>query len=493
MNFVKTSFIANNPSSNEQRIHIVRNPYSSEAIGSVELSDQNDIALAFDNARGVFKNRKCWLSRDQRLAVLKNLVKLMKNDTDKLVHIAASEGGKPIVDTKTEVQRAIRGVELCIRYLSQNNIEPVYLHSDDSESHIRTSYSIKEPIGTVVAVSAFNHPLNLIVHQVIPAIACGNPILIKPAADTPLSCFNLVKLIYKSGLPIEWCQVLMTGSHAQTQTLITNEQVSLFTFVGSAKIGWMLRNKLSPGTRCLLEHGGVAPVIVEETADLTETVASIVKGGFYHAGQVCVSVQRVFLPDTRLKEFCDELVKQTQLLVTGDQLSDKTDVGPLIRSSEISRVESWINEAIREGATLLCGGKRTNESCLSPTLLLNPNKSSKVTQQEIFGPVIALYSYSNIGDAIEQANHTLFSFQSSVFSKDIDKSNYIARELNSSAVMINDHSAFRDDDMPFSGLNQSGLGVGGIRNTINEMQTNKMIVQRVKGDNNMEKHLKINK
>ncbi|MFA0521674.1 aldehyde dehydrogenase family protein, partial [Vibrio sp. 10N.222.55.E8] len=145
----------------------------------------------------------------------------MKNDTDKLVHIAASEGGKPIVDTKTEVQRAIRGVELCIRYLSQNNIEPVYLHSDDSESHIRTSYSIKEPIGTVVAVSAFNHPLNLIVHQVIPAIACGNPILIKPAADTPLSCFNLVKLIYKSGLPIEWCQVLMTGSHAQTQTLIT--------------------------------------------------------------------------------------------------------------------------------------------------------------------------------------------------------------------------------------------------------------------------------
>ena len=205
-------------------------------------------------------------------------------------------------------------------------------------------------------------------------------------------------------------------------------------------------------------------------------MASVGKGGFYHAGQVCVSVQRVFVPRTSARKFAEALAMAAEKLVVGDPTSDKTEVGPLIRAAEVDRVADWVAEAKSDGAELLCGGERLANNCYAPTVLLDPSEESKVSKLEIFGPVVCVYSYDDIDVAIAQANSLPVAFQAAVFGKNIDQLMDIARQIDASAVMINDHTAFRDDVMPFAGLRESGLGVGGIPHTIDDMQVDKMTV-----------------
>jgi len=261
---------------------------------------------------------------------------------------------------------------------------------------------------------------------------------------------------------------------------VTDERVDFFSFIGSGKVGWMLRSKLSPGTRCALEHGGAAPVIVTEDADIEDALPLLAKGGFYHAGQVCVSVQRIFAHHTIAKDLAESIAKIGNKYTVGDPVLAETDIGPLIRHVEVDRVETWVNEAVDEGAELISGGKKLSDSCYSCTVLCNPSNKSKVSQMEIFGPVICIYPYEDIDIAIEQANALPFSFQASVFTRDIDKAMRVSKRINASAVMVNDHTAFRMDWMPFAGLKQSGLGVGGIPYTMEDMQIKKMTVLRSK-------------
>lgn len=226
-----------------------------------------------------------------------------------------------------------------------------------SEEFILLFFQIKEPIGVVAAISAFNHPLNLIVHQVAPAIAVGCPVIIKPASTTPLSCLELIKLLRKAGLAEEWCQTFIPEDTALAEQLATDERVAFLSFIGSAKVGWNLRSKLSPGTRCALEHGGVAPVIVDRSANLSKTTQALVKGGYYHAGQVCISVQRIFVQKAIITTFMDEFVNRVKSLHVGNPLAKETEVGPLILPRETDRVTAWINEAVATGATLFGGGR----------------------------------------------------------------------------------------------------------------------------------------
>ncbi|MFB3099927.1 MAG: aldehyde dehydrogenase family protein, partial [Gammaproteobacteria bacterium] len=296
----------------------------------------------------------------------------------------------------------------------------------------------------------------------------------------PLSCFRFIEILRKAGLPDEWCQAFVVSDLDVATQLVTDERVDFFSFIGSGKVGWMLRSKLSPGTRCALEHGGAAPVIVAEDADIEDALPLLVKGGFYHAGQVCVSVQRIFAHHSVAKDLAHAIAKVGEQYTTGDPTLAKTDIGPLIRHSEADRIEAWVNEAIEEGAELISGGKRLSDSCYSCTVLYHPSNDSKVSQMEIFGPVICIYPYEDIDVAIEQANALPFSFQASVFTRDIDKAMRVSKRINASAVMVNDHTAFRVDWMPFAGLKQSGLGVGGIPYTMHEMQIDKMTVIRSK-------------
>ncbi len=262
--------------------------------------------------------------------------------------------------------------------------------------------------------------------------------------------------------------------------LVTDSRVDFFSFIGSARVGWNLRSKLAPGTRCALEHGGAAPVIVTKNADIEDTLPLLAKGGFYHAGQVCVSVQRVFVHKDIVLKVAEGLAAIASKLSIGDPSLEKTEIGPLIRHAEVDRVEDWINRAVNSGAKLLCGGKRISDSCYECTVLYNPDKDALVSRNEIFGPLVCVYPYDDLREAIEQANSLPFAFQSSVFTQDIDEANYIGSRLKASAVMVNDHTAFRVDWMPFAGLNESGLGTGGIPYTMEDMQIDKMTVIRTK-------------
>ena len=453
----------------------VTSPYDGRVLETLPTAGIDHVDDAMSAAHGLFRDRSAWLSVPARLDILNRVAEIMESQQEELTLLAASEGGKPYADSKVEVIRAIDGVRLCAETL-RGHVGDVIPLGTTPATMGRTAFTQKEPIGVVVAVSAFNHPLNLIVHQVGPAIASGCPAIVKPAADTPLSCIRFVEILYEAGLPKAWCQVVITDSRASAEALVTDKRVGFFSFIGSAKVGWMLRSKLAPGARCALEHGGVAPVIVAPPYDREAALAAVAKGGFYHAGQVCVSVQRVFVPRDEAPEFAQLLADRAAKLVVGAPENADTEVGPLIRAAEVRRVDEWVQEAIGSGATLVTGGEALSDNCYAPTVLLDPPADARVSTQEIFGPVVCVYGYDDLDAAVEQANSLPVAFQAGVFSNDINVSTQLFRELDASAVMINDHSAFRDDVMPFAGLRESGLGVGGIPYTMHDMQIDKMMV-----------------
>ncbi len=452
----------------------VNSPYNLKPIKEVPLVGKKEIEHALKTAYSLFQNQEKWLPAHERIRILRKTAVIMEERIDELTKLAASEGGKPLMDSKVEVLRAINGVHLAVEHIGQLKGEQIPMGLTKSSEN-RMAFTTREPIGVVCAISAFNHPLNLIVHQVITAIAAGCPVIVKPALTTPLSCIELVKILHESGLPNEWCQVLICENDV-AELLATDKRINYLSFIGSAKVGWYLKSKLSPGTRCALEHGGVAPVIVEKDADFKELIPALAKGGFYHAGQVCVSVQKVFVHDSIFEEVLPQMKNLTEKLVVGNQMDEKTEVGPLILPKEVDRVEQWVNEAIEEGATLLTGGKRISNTCYAPTVLLNPSENSKVSKLEVFGPVICIYSYSNRNEAIKIANSLDFHFQAAVFTKNLDIAFECVKKLNATAVMVNDHTAFRVDWMPFGGRDASGIGLGGIQYSMHEMTREKLMV-----------------
>ena len=258
--------------------------------------------------------------------------------------------------------------------------------------------------------------------------------------------------------------------------MVADPRVAFFSFIGSARVGWMLRSMLAPGARCALEHGGAAPVIVTADADLADARPRIAKGGFYHAGQVCVSVQRVFIDGSIAEAAGATLADLANAMVVGDPTDAKTEVGPLINEGEVERVHEWVTAAVEGGAKLLCGGKILSPSTYAPTVLLDPPADARVATEEIFGPVVCLFSCDGIDQAIELANSVPFSFQAAVFTQNVELAMRAFARLNGSAVMVNDHTAFRVDWMPFAGLGVSGHGIGGIPYTVHEMQVEKMMV-----------------
>ena len=452
-------------------------PYDGAHIATIETGDSTAVETALNTAHNLFSNRQNWLSAELRINILEKAASIMQSRFDELAIEAAREGGKPLPDSKVEVTRAIDGLKNCIEVIRSEHGEEIPM-GKNAASMNRLAFTTHEPIGVVVAVSAFNHPLNLAVHQIGPAVAAGCPVIIKPAEDTPLSCFRLINILYEAGLPEAWCQGIVTTDHDAATKLVADSRVGFFSFIGSARVGWMLRSKLANGTRCALEHGGVAPVIVSHDADMDDTVALLSKAGFYHAGQVCVSVQRVFADKTIARQLAERIAQAGNRMKVGDPTLGDTEIGPLIRHAETERVNEWVQDAINKGAECLSGGKKISDSCYQATVLYNPPDDAIISQNEIFGPVICVYEYDNIDNAIVQANSLDVSFQAAVFSKNIDTCMHAFKQLDASAVMVNDHTAFRVDWMPFAGLKHSGHGVGGIPHTFKDMQIEKMMVIR---------------
>ncbi|MFQ5678357.1 MAG: aldehyde dehydrogenase family protein [Gemmatimonadota bacterium] len=452
-------------------------PYDGIPIATVETADPAAAERALDTAHTLFRSRDRWLKPYERIGVLERAAALMERRAEELALEAAREGGKPLVDSRVEVARAIDGVRLCVHHLRTRAGEEIPMGVNPASAG-RLAFTRHEPIGVVVAFSAFNHPLNLIVHQVGPAVATGCPVIVKPSEGTPVSAFLFVEILREAGLPAEWCQALAVSDLEVAGAVVADPRVGFFTFIGSAQVGWTLRSRLAPGTRCALEHGGAAPVIVAADAELGDALPLLAKGGLYHAGQVCVSVQRVFAQERIAREVAEGLAEIAAGMRVGDPTLAETDVGPLIRPAEVARVDEWIREAREGGAETLTGGRPASERCYEPTVLFDPARDARVSTREIFGPVICVYPYGDLDDALAAANSLPFAFQAAVFSRNLDTAVRAASRLDASAVMINDHTAFRVDWMPFAGLRQSGLGVGGIPYTMRDMEIEKLIVLR---------------
>jgi acyl-CoA reductase-like NAD-dependent aldehyde dehydrogenase len=455
----------------------VRSPFDGKPLGVVPVSVPAQIEEALACAYRLFRDRGEWLQAARRIAILARAREIVLERRQSLALTVAGESGKPLRDSLTEIERAASCLEICIQQLSVDagHVVPMGLNAT---SAARIAFTQYEPVGVVLGIAAFNHPFNLVMHQLAPAIAVGAPAIVKPSPKTPLSCQALLNIFAEAGLPEGWAQMVMPTDTDMIRKMVGDPRVGFLSFIGSAAVGWSLRSQLAPGTRCALEHGGIAPAIVAQDAVLADATARLARAAFWHAGQACVSAQRIYCHRSILDEFVEGLADAGRAMVTGDPIDLATDVGPLITHAENDRVDRWVKEAIAAGAVAVSGAARISASCYQNTVLLNPPAGCKVSRYEIFGPVVAVYGYEDLYEAIHAANDVEFAFQAAVFTRDLDRAMQAFTHLDGTTVMVNEHPLFRVDWMPFAGARQSGLGVGGIPHTMRDMRIEKMMVWR---------------
>ncbi|HIG57648.1 MAG TPA: aldehyde dehydrogenase family protein [Candidatus Handelsmanbacteria bacterium] len=450
----------------------VVSPYTGEVIAEVEQADDAAVEAGLVQAEETFKAGV--LPPYQRADILHNLAAQMKDRHEELSLTIAQEGGKPLKDARVEVTRAVNTVRLSAEEATQIDGEQQAMGGTAGNEN-KITLTLREPIGVVSSISAFNHPVNLIAHQVAPPLAAGNSVVLKPSGDTPISALKLGEMLQKAGLPAGYLSILPCEPPV-AQTLATDPRINYLSFIGSAKVGWHLRRVAADGTRVGLEHGGNAPAIVAADADLQKTAQVCLPGGYYHAGQVCVSVQRLYLHRSIADQFIDIYKPMVESLIVGDPTLPETGVGPLIRPREVERVKSWVDAAVAEGAEIVTGGEVLEHNCFQPTLLKNVQEGMDVVDKEVFGPVVSVIVYDDIEEAVAGANAGPNGFQAAVFTQDINTGLHAAKKLDFSAVMLNDSTAFRVDWMPFGGRHSSGLGMGGVKYSIEEMTQLKLIV-----------------
>ena len=467
-----TAILSTSPS----RLSVV-DPYLGTTLTDLPMLSPADADRALDAAWQRHSTRERWLKPHERRRYLEALLGALEKDSESLAVQATHEGGKPIADSRVEVARGLEGLRETIRILCHRSGRVIPMGHTEGSAPYRATTQF-EPRGVVLAIGAFNHPFNIIVHQLAPALAAGCPILLKPSLDTPLSCLALVERLHRLGIGEDQCKVLLCDN-ATTAKLAADPRVSFVHFVGSAAVGWQLRRNLAPGSECALEHGGAAPVILDRGYPFETILPALVRSGFYHAGQVCISTQRIFVHRSDFRAFTAAFCAVTAAVTVGDPLQAQTLVGPMIRSAEVERIHDWVQRAAREGAQLACGGCVLGNNLYSPTVLIEPPATAKVSQDEVFAPVVCLYAYDHLGEAVARANAVRYAFHSSFFSRDIDRADWVSRHLEASALLINETPAFRVDWMPFGGYRDSGVGSGDFGGTIAQFSREKLIIQRI--------------
>ena len=449
----------------------VKSPYDGEVVATVGSPSEADVEAAVAAAAQVFdETRK--LPIHVRAGALDHISRRIAERSDEVAEVIAREGGKPLKWAKVEAARAVStfrwASEECRRWSGE-------LMRLDTEASLGSRVGLIRhfPLGPVLAITPFNFPVNLVAHKMAPALAVGAPIVIKPATKTPLGALFLAELFVESELPPEMLSVLPIGG-SEAGELAKDERFAKISFTGSSQVGWDLR-QADPKKTVTLELGGNAGVIVHSDGDLDTAAQRIAFGGFYQAGQSCISVQRVLVHDEVAETFTRTLVAEVEKLKTGDPMDPDVDVGPLIDHDSLERVSQWVDEAVQGGAEVLTGGKREDPFYV-PTVLSKTKRDMKVRQEEIFGPVVTVETYTDYEDAIARVNETRYGLQAGVFTKDIDRLMIAHRDIVVGGVIANDISAFRADQMPYGGSKDSGVGREGLRYAMEEMTEPRILV-----------------
>ncbi len=451
--------------------HEIKSPYNGEVIGRTYRPSPDDVENAIKAATAAFEITKK-MPPYERSEILFNIVRILQERKEELAQSIAAEAGKPIKAARIEAERSILTFTIAAEEAKRINGEiiPLDIHPYGKDRICNIS---RFPIGPIAGISPFNFPLNLVVHKVAPCIASGNTMLLKPASQTPLSSLKLGEIVMEAGLPAGALNILPCTAQG-AEPLITDERIKKLTFTGSPVVGWGLKQRCGR-KKITLELGGNAGVIVHNDADLNYAVDRVIMGGFGYSGQVCISVQRIFVHNEIFEEFKEKFIKKVKALKTGDPLDENTDVGPMISEKEADRVEAWIKEAANNGASILTGGER-NKSMLAPTVITDVKPDMKVSCQELFAPVVTLASYSDFHAAVKEVNESEFGLQAGIFCKDLDLIYSAYNELNVGGIVIGDVPTFRIDNMPYGGVKSSGLGREGIRFAIEEMTELKALV-----------------
>jgi acyl-CoA reductase-like NAD-dependent aldehyde dehydrogenase len=449
----------------------VRNPYTGETLAEICLAGEREVESAVRAAVSAFPVSRRLPAHARAEGLLKIAAGLTARK-EEFARCLSSESGKPITDASREVGRAITTFAIAAEEAKRIPGEIIPLDLTPGTDH-HFGLSRRVPIGPILGITPFNFPLNLVAHKVAPALAVGNPFVLKPAPQTPLTALMLGEVVLAAGFPQGMLNILPC-TNAMAERMVTDDRFKMLSFTGSAAVGWMLKGKAGK-KRVVLELGGNAGVIVEPDADLDQAADRCTVGGFVYAGQTCISVQRIYAHQAVYQMFLDKLLKRVGALKAGNPADETTVVGPLIDEGAARRVETWIAEAVVAGAKVRLGGKRQG-SVVEATVLTDVTPEMKVSCQEVFGPVVTVTPYVKFEDALAGLNESRYGLQAGVFTRDLKKAFQAYRDLEVGAVLINEIPTFRADHMPYGGVKDSGLGREGLRYAIEEMTDIKLLV-----------------
>ena len=448
----------------------VRSPYDGRTVAEVCQASAKEIDEAIGAAELAFEEMRRLSSRE-RSEILAAVSAVLKCRREEFAQLITSEIGKPINFSRVESDRAAFTLQVASEEASR--IEGSMLPLDlVPGSERRVAIVRRFPIGPIAAITPFNFPLNLVAHKLGPAFAAGNPVVLKPSSNAPVTALELARLFESAGLPKGALSVVPCLSDEAGQ-LIEDERIRLISFTGSPAVGWPLKARAGK-KKVTLELGGNAAVIVDETADVDLALRRIVAGAFGNAGQSCIAVQRVFVHDTLLESFVGQLVKCTRIVATGDPNDERTVVGPMITADAARQVEAWIASAVSAGARLLCGGKR-RDAILEPTVLMDAPDDHPICAQEVFAPVVVVAGFSSFEEVLGRVNASSFGLQAGLFSDSLQRVLLAYERLDVGGVIVNDSSAYRVDHMPYGGVKDSGFGREGLRYAIEEMTELKLL------------------
>ena len=448
----------------------IESPYDGSPVAIVHRAGPPQIEEAIATATDAFEATRA-LPSWKRSEILERVSAGITDRKDELARTIALEGGKPVKTARLEVERAAFTFKVAAEEAKRIYGEIVPLDwipgAEGRIAHVR-----RIPLGPVVGITPFNFPLMLVAHKVAPALASGNPIILRPASQTPVSSFRLARLLLEAGWPAEAIAVVPSSTD-DARPLVEDDRISMLTFTGSPAVGWSLRPRAGR-KRVTLELGGNAPVIVNEDADAEYAAERVAWGGYIQSGQSCISVQRVYVHASLWDDFVPDLVERVRALKAGDPLDDETDVGPLIDASARERVESWVGEALAGGARALVGGE-ADGPIWQPTVLADVEEDMKVAREEVFAPVVSLFRFEDVHDAIVAAGTSSFGLQAGLFTNDVDVIDAAFDKIEVGGLMVNDVPTFRVDHMPYGGVKQSGFGREGLRYAIEEMTELKLV------------------
>lgn len=448
-------------------------PFSGELIAEIGQADAADVDEAIEAARTANKEM-AKMPASKRAAILEKAVAIMEARQEELARILATEAAKPIRTGRTEIARTIQTYKFAAEEAKRIHGETIPLDAAPGGEG-RLAFTVRKPIGVVGAITPFNFPFNLVAHKLGPAFAAGNTVVLKPASQTPLSSLVLAEIFTEAGLPKGALNILPGKGAVVGEKLVLDNRIAAITFTGSPEVGIAMKNKAGL-KRVTLELGSNSALIIDETAEINQALIDrCVIGGFSFSGQVCISLQRVYVHESKYEEFLTAFQAATEKLVLGDPLDEATDMSSLISSKDHQRMTEWVEEAIARGAQVVTGGKPVSDRLFAPTILTNVARDMKCSCQEVFGPIVVVTPFHSFDEAIEQVNDSRYGLQAGIFTKDIHKAMKAADEMEVGGVMINDIPTFRVDHMPYGGVKESGFGREGIKYAVEEMTELKLI------------------